>query len=621
MRCLRLTFAVTAAALLLAGLPAAGAGDHGGRRFVVSSRPGTYAVAPVTHQMWVTAADGTRIFVETWLPAAKGKAVPPKRVPVVVDISPYALKGVPRPDRGAGGGPRWTQLLVSHGYALANVHLRGTGESGGCWIPHGRQDADDASRALDALTTAPFSDGRLALIGKSHDGGAAVNVAEHGTRQRLQGVKAMVVLSPVFSYLDFTSRDGMASPRTQADLLEMDHDTSLTSRSASTGTEDPSMPTSWASNGNKDPQALLSRTPCRLEETREVMGTDGRMTPWLRERELALDTDRIGVPVLMSYGLQEFQTRQLVGAFDRIRVPKAAVLSASWHDYPDANSVTPAYSRADWEAMVIAWLDRWVLGVRNSVSSWPIVQVQDFYGEWHAEPGYPMTGGPAGQLALGPGGTLGQTRPTGSTGYRELTSTGVSDQSFVEFRTGPLKAPLEIVGQALADLWVTVDRPVAYLQAQIVAYDAAGNELHLREGGRSVQFVAPLVKGRFVQQAPTDPPLDAPFRVVLRFDPTDMVVPAGGSLMLVFAGLTGTNIPPSTGGAQITILHDCAHPSTLRFLMPRARPDLLHVAGTRVSGQEPEHVGRLRDGAGLASAPVCGRRDARDVALQGPPRR
>jgi putative CocE/NonD family hydrolase len=361
----RVLLQAVATILLCAGLPASGENGEDGRRFTVPTRPGRYAVAATSQQMWVTAADGTKLFVETWLPTAKGKAVPPKRVPVVVDITPYALKGVPRPDRGSGAEPRWTELLVSRGYALANVHLRGTGESGGCWTPHGQQDADDASRALDALTRAPFSDGRLALIGKSHDGGAAINVAEHGDRKQLRGLKALVVLSPVFSYADFILRDGVPAPKDQAYILQLDHDTSLTSRTA-TNARDTPMVESWATSGNKSPVAAADRAPCRAQETQDVLATDGRMTPWLRERELALDTGKIQVPVLMSYGLEEMQTRQLVGAFDGIRAPKAAVLSAAGHDFPDANSLTPTYSRSDWEAMVIAWLDRWVLGVRTS---------------------------------------------------------------------------------------------------------------------------------------------------------------------------------------------------------------------------------------------------------------
>src|SRR5687767_9539648 len=48
---------------------------------------------PARQRHVLTAGDGVEIFVETWLPAANGDAVPPERVPVVVSISPYLAMG------------------------------------------------------------------------------------------------------------------------------------------------------------------------------------------------------------------------------------------------------------------------------------------------------------------------------------------------------------------------------------------------------------------------------------------------------------------------------------------------------------------------------------------------
>jgi predicted acyl esterase len=215
--------------LAAVGAPAQATSDRG-RAFAVPYEAGAYGVAGTTVQHVVKAGDGTSIFVETWLPTRKGVHVPPRRVPVVAVATPYALKGLPRPDRLAT--VRWKELLVSHGYALANVHLRGTGESGGCWDPHGRQDADDVSRALDWLTTAAFSDGRLALLGKSHDGGAAINVAERGDRHRLRGLKALVVLSPIMSYADMVMWPGIPHAANQALMVEIDSESRHTGRSS-----------------------------------------------------------------------------------------------------------------------------------------------------------------------------------------------------------------------------------------------------------------------------------------------------------------------------------------------------------------------------------------------------
>jgi predicted acyl esterase len=595
--------------------PAQATSDRG-REFSVSFTAGAYGVGASTVQHVVRAADGTSIFVENWLPVRNGSHVPPRRVPVVVVATPYALKGLPRPDRLAT--PRWKQLIVSHGYALANVHLRGTGESGGCWDPHGKQDAEDVSRALDWLTTAPFSDGRLALLGKSHDGGAAINVAERGDRHRLRGLKALVVLSPIMSYADMVMWPGVPDRANQALMLEIDSESRHTGRSSAAfgGGTVPEHPAvgEYVTNGQKDPAAHVERAACDLQEGENLAAVQGGMTPWLLERESALHTDRIRVPVLMSYGTRETQTRNIPGAFDGIRAPKAGVFSSSEHDYPDENSIDPSISRRDWVPMVFAWLDRWVRGVRNGVESWPVAQVQSQDGQWRAEPGFPETGGPAARLALGPGLTLGASRPTGSTSYLEETAAGsylcAAEPTCLSFASPALTAPLEVVGAIRADLWATTTEPDARIFTFLTVYDAAGNALLDVQGNRSLQYVEPEVRDRFVQTKARPAPVGIPVHVLVDYPANDIVVPVGGWLELSFArqGYDGLGAEGRT--ATITLLHDCAHPSALTFLLPRARADWLDVLdGT----QRPADLGHaaaprgLRDGGGLASQPVCGR--------------
>ncbi|HVE74274.1 MAG TPA: CocE/NonD family hydrolase [Mycobacteriales bacterium] len=599
------------------GAPAQATSDRG-RAFKVPYTPGMYGVSATTVQTTVVAADGASLFVETWLPERNGPHVPPRRVPVVAVATPYALKGVPRPDR-LNVTPRWKQLIVSQGYALANIHLRGTGESTGCWDSHGVQDADDVSRAIDWLTTAPFSDGRIALFGKSHDGGAALNTAERGDRHRLRGLRALVVLSPLTSYADFVMWPGIPDEASQALLLEINTESRHTGRSSgalggSLGVN-PASPVEFVTNGPKDPVAQMERAACDAQEAGNLTATRGEMTPWLLERELALHTGRIRVPVLMSYGTHEFQTRNIEGAFDGIRAPKAGVFGAMNHDYPDENSINPAISRKDWVPMVFAWLDKWVRGKRNGVERWPVAQVQSPDGQWRAEPGFPETGGPRARLALGPGLTLGVAKPSGSTSYNEGTAGGyylcAVEPTCLAFTTPPLKAPLELIGGIRADLWLATNRPDARIFSFLAVYDAQGNLTHESPGNRSLQYLEPEVRDRFVQTRPRPAPVNTPLRVILDFPANDLVVPQGGRLELSFTR-QGYNAMGLVGGAAtITLLHDCAHPSSLTFRLPRARADWLDVLdGDQVAGDLGRQAAPtgLRDGGGIASQPVCGRR-------------
>jgi hypothetical protein len=77
---------------------------------------------------------------------------------------------------------------------------------------------------------------------------------------------------------------------------------------------------------------------------------------------------------------------------------------------------------------------------------------------------------------------------------------------------------------------------------------------------------------------------------------------------------------PSGTATRVTILHDCAHRSALRFLMPRADADLLNVREKDESGPlaDNPYTPPVTDG-GLATAPVCGHEPERNDVL-GPAR-
>ena len=78
--------------------------------------------------------------------------------------------------------------------------------------------------------------------------------------------------------------------------------------------------------------------------------------------------------------------------------------------------------------MVTAWYDRWLKGLDTGVEEWPDVQVQDSTGRWRDEPGFPLSGGPAGQLALGRGRRRSATTraPGGATTFSEDDEEGVT---------------------------------------------------------------------------------------------------------------------------------------------------------------------------------------------------
>jgi len=582
-------------------------------------RAALYGVSAESVVQRVTAADGVQIYVETWLPAAKDGNQPPARVPVVATISPYHREG----DVYGAATEAQRQLLAPRGYAISMIHVRGTGGSSGCYEVLDSKEADDAARAIEYLGAAPFSNGAVGLIGISNNGGQQLNVAGRGDRGRLAALKAIVPASPVVTHTDWRLWDGVPVPINELLTWEID-------ARASYGIIRQRVPS---------PQEAADRTPCRLPYAINANELSTAPTAWELERELRRFAGDIAVPTLFTMGLYESQTRQLVGEFDRIgaRVPggvkKVALLGQWMHDYPDSNRWVPSWSRKDWSPMLLAWFDRWLLGVHNGVDQWPAVQVQDTTGQWRTEPDFPTTGGPAGQLALSAGGVLGAPAPTGSDVVDPLSSlaNNVSEHGALIWQTGAVGAPLRITGVPVLDVWVELERPTGRLAGELLVIGPDGTPMPRtrRLGARSLRHLDPLVENRFAQSEPKAPPVGTPVRVPLRFEVADLVVPKGGRLRLRLAAAgAGENgelwggpdlaVMPEPDGGPIAVLHDCDHVSALRFLMPRSRPDLLDVRETSENGPlggRPSAGGDFS--GGLAAAPVCGRAPER-LDLFGP---
>jgi predicted acyl esterase len=279
------------------------------------------------------------------------------------------------------------------------------------------------------------------------------------------------------------------------------------------------------------------------------------------------------------------------------------------HQSPDQLGSAPGtradWQRADYQAMQLAWFERYLRGVDNGVDDWPVAQVQRTDGQWRTASDWPFVPGPARSLALGSAGVLDATAPSGTTTYLEapvpeLEAEGVPPDvagTSAVFTTAPLTEPLEVIGRPSVELWVQLVLPDSHLTARLEVVDAAGERLipeARTAGARSAQHLSPLVHGRMRQTAGIAAPVGQPVLVTIPLDPTDLIAPPGSRLRLTIAGSSimwdgldgvtpglgavfqGPTVP--SGMVQpVTILHDAAHPSALRFTVPEAGSDLLDV--------------------------------------------
>lgn len=550
---------------------------------------------------YIEGHDGTNIYVETWLPAPSGKNTPPKRVPTVLVMTPYAALGA---DSG------FINYMTARGFAVAYGHVRGTGNSGGCLEQTSDDQIKDGAYTVEYLgKDAPWTNGRVGMYGASYDAETQISTAGFGERSRIKYLKAIIPTASVGSQYDWNYMDGVPWQ-----LQPATGNTSYLGISMIPGT---------------DPGAAgqhAEKAECQDEVMLESANQTGDYTEYWQEREYRPGAPKVKAATLMVHGLRDFNVQPitLAGFFDRLprTTPHKGLFGVWNHAYPDSHGVASSWARADWMDMVTAWFDRYLKGLDTNVEQWPDVQVQASSGEWWAVDEYPTTGSRIGQLALGPDGKLGTTRPKGETSYQEQVVTGDPQEGeYAVFQTPKVKAPLHLTGQPMLDLWVMSDSTDGHVgvELEVIGRDGEpleheGGEAQATYGVRSLQHIKPMPRGWFEQKTGQELVPFEPTRAKIRFLPTDLLVPKGGSLRLTVSGSVayskGESLP-SGSASTITILHDCSHVSALRFRIPDKNAKLLNVReqdemGVTKLASKPKSIGD-RDGANLATARACGR--------------
>ncbi len=145
------------------------------------STPAEYDVLPGV-QAFLESADGTEISVGVWLPKIPGCDWNSSELPedcqlsTVLEGGPYFLDSVEE----ASFRPPKVEWFAQRGYAVVQMSLRGTGESGGCYQFKNPADVQDIDATIDWIAEQAWSDGDVGMIGRSYDGTAAWSGAASG---------------------------------------------------------------------------------------------------------------------------------------------------------------------------------------------------------------------------------------------------------------------------------------------------------------------------------------------------------------------------------------------------------------------------------------------------------
>lgn len=144
-------------------------------------------------------------------------------VPIIIDAGPYYEQDEhcePNPnqcqevvedsiDYPAQMTPFALKNFLPHGYAVAQIAVRGTGTSGGCMDLLGADEQADLNQAINHLANQPWSNGNVAMMGVSYDGTTPWLAAASGNPH----LKTIVPISGLPSIHDLMFRNGTVETR------------------------------------------------------------------------------------------------------------------------------------------------------------------------------------------------------------------------------------------------------------------------------------------------------------------------------------------------------------------------------------------------------------------------
>jgi predicted acyl esterase len=456
--------------------------------------------------------DGVELNVRLTRPDAPG------RFPAVMEYHPYRRLAAALPDY-RDEYPPVVPYLAERGYAMAQYDVRGTGSSSGfstdIYAPEERRDGYDM---VGWIAGQPWCSGAVGMIGKSYGAVVQWQVAV----QQPPALKAIVVRSANDDvYTGFTNPGGCIRPwmfEYYAPLMN----------ALNFAPPDPDLVGDrWAAIWA---ERLERSAPWSLGYIRNMLHGD-----YWREQSLAPDYDRVRCAVLLIEGWADWYATEELRAFQRLQVPKRALIGPWGHYYPEEREAFPG-PRIDSRAEYLRWFDYWLKEIDNGVMQEPPVTVfvrdwqtpsllcMEEAGTWRHEAAWPPTRMQPTTMYLALGGTLSQAagdqgsascayRPSVgmTTGRRGLGSTTPwampvdqrPDEPYsLLFTTEPLRTPMELLGEPLVELHAASSADVAYFHVKLCDVADDGAVRLICDGGLlathrdSHEVPSPLVPGR-----------------------------------------------------------------------------------------------------------------------------
>src|SRR3954470_2727931 len=303
----------------------------------------------------IPASDGVDLVGDVYLPG-DGK----QRYPAVVDMEPY--------------GRSSSTDYVPQGYARVNTDVRGSGKSGGALCLLCLREQQDVYDVVEWIARQPWSNGHVALYGYSYSAITALL----GAALEPPHLDAVVVgHPPTDPYRDVIWHNGL-------------YDQGFVSQ--------------WFA-GQTAAQALgLGAQPQFLDRAQQQFAVETRLIPHdgpvYQERSVLARMDRITVPVYVFSGWHDMYSRGDLWFIDGVasRHKLLVIDPSTHHGTGQFGEVGAPYggpddgvalSSAPPKGEDVAWLDRFVKGVRNGIEDRPRVRFYDLGDRrWYAAPSW-----------------------------------------------------------------------------------------------------------------------------------------------------------------------------------------------------------------------------------------
>ncbi len=405
----------------------------------------------------LTMRDGVTLAVSYWMPKAKRAG---EKFPVFFEMNGYRKDDLCYLSWDYPVGA----YFARHGYVVAKVDLRGTGDSTGV-LPeaeYSEQELADGVEIIDQLSRKSWSNGKVGMYGLSWGAFNSFMIA----RRKPPALKAILIAhaSDDLYYQDVHFIDGVMHTDVWEAMIDTynalpdTHRYALTPEFFANRFDQPPWHFKWKEN--------LSDGPFwRKESLRFQPGTE--------------------IPVYIIGGLLDGYRDTVVRLLNSPNKQVKADIGPWKHEWPNTGTPGPNY---EWRRKALKWWDHWLKGVDNGIMNEPrfMVFMRDSVppseditttpGQWRCG-NWPVGGIREHRFYPGENRRLAPSAPdkakhytlvyragagTGIHGWWGETSGDMSsdDESSMVFDSEPLKESIEIMGLPRINLLVSADAPL-----------------------------------------------------------------------------------------------------------------------------------------------------------------